>query len=174
MFLQSAFVDTYSRRAILWLLKFGYKPADPRDLEMPDQPDEMGIVTSAATGTFTIMPSVVIHYDDTKDPMGIHCNRNVEMFLGLTALRDDTSKDQYFKTDITDPRKVSVIGAAGTCWVWYNGFEPEVGDMLEKGFYHKMSVPEILNDQHVLQKSHWEMGEAYLEQQYGHLLKSQK
>lgn len=166
-FVQSASVEFYSKYIVLWLLEMGYKPSQPNDLKFREHSTEIGIETSAEKGTFSVLDKHSMHRTDSTM---IQCKDNVTLFLGLAALRTNTSKKQYFMTDITDSRKISVIGEAGSIWVWWNGFEPEAGDMLAKGYYHKMSVDELLQNKDKLKSSYWTNCYNYLDHQYGEML----
>lgn len=69
---------------------------------------------------------------------------NEDVFIGLAALRDDTSKMQLFVCDKTKQGTLFSHCKPGDLFWWTCGFEPETGDMLGV-YYHKASDEEIVD-----------------------------
>lgn len=151
MFTQSAYINKYSDNIVNWLYKLGYTDSE---FKYPKDINSVGIATANNLSEFSIINKSL--FESTNPHITWNCNGrigcfdNEPLFLGLSALRNDTAKYQFFMTDITDSKKIDIIGEAGNIWIWYDDNEPEMGNMLDEGYYHKMTVDELIKYQNKL------------------------
>lgn len=140
MFTQSAFIKKNTQELREKLRDMGYY--------VPPEPFYSYKKVHSALRKYKLLPelfySPYLHADhglirpaDAFNGEGIDCEENEDLFLALAALRDDTDFLQWFvwdKTILTNKKGKWMLSYVGKMRV----------DMLEKGYYHKATVEELI------------------------------
>lgn len=146
-FSQSAILTHYDKRIVNALKKIGYLKSEYSSEPKKSVTYHYCIVTYCFTGLYCVVPRDQALSNNpritwlTKDR--INCGDNQELFLGIAAINNRTSKFQFFMTD--KAKKGCDFDTIGNPVMWVNGCEPEHGDMLGE-YYHKMSISELISN----------------------------